>query len=454
MKRICILTFFCLLWSGFSVLAQEDLVGGLVWNDEEYNQQPLKIGYDLAAVGLPPAHSLKHYCPPVINQGSTNTSVAWAVAWYGRTLVQAVTCGRKEHSYLESYNAFFNHRLLVDDCTKPVSLTAMLKSIQQDGALKFREYKEVCPDTILPEISEAAKTHRLSGYTRLFQTFDSRDIKVNAIRAALAANNPVVVGSINTTSLEEAKEVWQITEQRTRKNAGQALCIIGYDDSKWGGAFEVVGSHGKSWGKHGFTWVKYDDVADVFQYGFELFDTQYGQCLVKTLEAQVKFIKTGGEVMEGTPSGFGSYALKQPYPNKTEFKIQITTTGRMFAYGLFADPSYNMFAFLPMEGQAVSNAFSEAKQNVMLPFGNFPFTLEPPTGTNQFVFVFSAVPLDVDQLSRTISRTPGDITQKVAELSTGRNIPKSIAWSNDLKFTATPERDFFAVMTVRMEQVD
>ena len=40
---------------------------------------------------------------------------------------------------------------------------------------------------------------------------------------------------------------------------GHAMCVIGYDDNKGGGAFEVMNSWGEDWGDNGFFWITYDD---------------------------------------------------------------------------------------------------------------------------------------------------------------------------------------------------
>ena len=40
---------------------------------------------------------------------------------------------------------------------------------------------------------------------------------------------------------------------------GHAMCIIGYDDQKEGGSFQIMNSWGSSWGSDGIAWVRYPD---------------------------------------------------------------------------------------------------------------------------------------------------------------------------------------------------
>jgi len=40
---------------------------------------------------------------------------------------------------------------------------------------------------------------------------------------------------------------------------GHAMCVVGYDDKKYGGSFLLMNSWGPEWGTNGFAWVRYGD---------------------------------------------------------------------------------------------------------------------------------------------------------------------------------------------------
>ena len=51
---------------------------------------------------------------------------------------------------------------------------------------------------------------------------------------------------------------------------GHALSLIGYDDNKEGGCFEIINSWGKEWGDKGRIWVKYSDFDKIVDEVYEV----------------------------------------------------------------------------------------------------------------------------------------------------------------------------------------
>lgn len=57
------------------------------------------------------------------------------------------------------------------------------------------------------------------------------------------------------------KDLWTParSEYNMRGFGGHAMCVIGYDDNKSGGAFQIMNSWGEQWGDRGYCWVRYTD---------------------------------------------------------------------------------------------------------------------------------------------------------------------------------------------------
>jgi len=79
--------------------------------------------------------------------------------------------------------------------------------------------------------------------------------------------NPVLIGMDISNAFQSAKVVY---EPDSISLGGHAMTIIGYDDDKYDGAFEVINSWGEDWGNEGYMWIRYKDFAESVRYGFEL----------------------------------------------------------------------------------------------------------------------------------------------------------------------------------------
>ncbi|MFN5911989.1 MAG: C1 family peptidase, partial [Bacteroidota bacterium] len=101
---------------------------------------------------------------------------------------------------------------------------------------------------------------------------------VTNVKLALANGLIVSVGVNLTESFQAGSAlnygVWAPTS--TEKSiGGHAMCVIGYDDSKYGGAFEVMNSWGTGYGENGFVWIKYNDFKKYVQEAYIIQTTDF-----------------------------------------------------------------------------------------------------------------------------------------------------------------------------------
>jgi hypothetical protein len=50
------------------------------------------------------------------------------------------------------------------------------------------------------------------------------------------------------------------------------MCVVGYDDNKYGGAFEIQNSWGTRWGNDGYIWISYRDFVAFIVQAFEILE--------------------------------------------------------------------------------------------------------------------------------------------------------------------------------------
>ena len=154
--------------------------------------------------------------------------------------------------------------------------------------------------------------------------------EVNDIKKAVYYDMPITVGfkltdsfddlmkSGNTSSNSTYSSLWnpQSWEEVTGVHA---MTIVGYDDSKYGGAFLVVNSWGKEFGDDGYVWIKYSDFKKYSREAYA-FDVEFGKNFNYEFDDFERYgIKSGlyeGEYIDDKLNGYGSWYSKE---NKTYY---------------------------------------------------------------------------------------------------------------------------------------
>lgn len=257
--------------------AQTRYHGGLLLDDESYYQVPYAKGFlsTLSQTKLTSSVSLKAYAPTPKNQGSYNNCVGWASAYAARSIMEARRRG-VTNTKLITANAFapgFIHNLIspTKSCYEPTAIEKALAVMQKTGAAKFSTVSQVCPSSLSRNAYASASRYKILAYERLFYYKEPASEKVMSIKKSLAEGLPVIAGMRCTPSFEYADgyDLWRPKESKqTRNFFGHALCIVAYDDNKYGGAFQIMNSWGTRWGNKGFIWVRYNDLTNFVKYGY------------------------------------------------------------------------------------------------------------------------------------------------------------------------------------------
>lgn len=359
---------------------------GLVLEDDRYNQLPIDPDYG-KELGLQGKVDNKARFPRVINQSNENNAVAWSATYYGMSALQS--------SVSDALSPAFTYRSVQQKslgCSEAISLIDVLESLSTQGAVPGRTMGFHCVDTLTKLLYDSAQRYLLSGYTRLFNTYDSKDRKVQAIKRAVHSKSPVVIGLLCPVSFQYAKEFWSPNEKPLREYGGHAVVVVGYDDAKFGGAFEVVNSWGKSWGKEGYSWIRYADVANFVLYGFEMLST------TEKTDLEITFTTAEGAKMDPLISKSGLYKFSQPYLTGQSFFIELFTKTPIFLNVIGIDVSGQSGQLFPASKQSYLLAAS-----LRLPAGGGYYTLEGAHGTNGLLFIFSRTQKALEQVIQSIS---------------------------------------------------
>ena len=283
---------------------------------------------------LPSSYSLRKHCPrPGRQKGGS--CVGWANGYTAMSIIYNIKFDLDttitKHTQL-AFDPYFIYSLIYledeNDCSEGTLCSMALDTLYHYG----------CKRKILPEITKCnskignkskyfARAFKISNFSTVPSDFFNNSVdlryRVNMLKEKIAAKNPLVIGSKTFGSIEyvgvKSSGLWDSYSNEII-DGGHAMCVVGYDDNKFGGAFEVMNSWGDYWGDDGFLWIKYDDflrkVDEVYfieTFYDEPFKVGNGTCYLGDCKNEYSFIKFNeksfyeGEFRNGNYDGYGIF---------------------------------------------------------------------------------------------------------------------------------------------------
>jgi hypothetical protein len=326
----------------FAFLAIFTLVGsygasaqGLIMSDDyksEFNAfEPADKGF---AEDVPPQASLRKYAPTPRNQQGS-TCVGWASAYAAMSTQYNFMYGitspvEKDAFAFDPY--FLFHQIKGEenaDCALGTSLLNALVAMRDYGVKR-----QLFPAHMVCETSMSTELYNRSlGYAKPYRIkdamiFDLANSETPSImKYAISIGYPILIGTNITEQMEvdsrakygAGKGLWEPKAEYKEKLGGHAMCIVGYDDTKFGGAWEIQNSWGTDVGDNGYIWIKYSDFNQIAVAAtiLELYDlnTAKPACQLGNCENEYSRADFGngevyeGELKNGTYNGWGYLKL-------------------------------------------------------------------------------------------------------------------------------------------------
>lgn len=441
MKRfLTILSIVTVAFSGFS----QEYGTGLLFDDAAYNEIPKKpnnVSFfdELANVK---SASLKDYVPTVKNQGGYGTCLGWSMGYYGRTILEAKqqdiqnTNAIDEMAFSPIYT--YLHAKVQDDnynCAKGAYIHLGAQSLVENGSPLLKEYPEAeyCANEIPEYLSEAASRNKIQEYRGLLTENLPYLEKIENVKRALYNGNPVIGGFRVENALHIAKNVYIADGGPTP--SGHAMCIVGFDDDRYGGAFEIVNSWGTNWGNNGYIWMKYEDFAKLCVYAVELIPVPKPVDEYKTLSADVRVELRGGtpmplargdaefkksilgwqDVIKDTPDdnfSLGDYKSGIVYPAGTSYKMRVNINKAAYVYVFGADSAGENNILFPYE-DGISPYFDYQETELVLPGEEYSFRLNKEVASDYTILVFSLEKIDYKDVLNKLNQMEGELNDKL-----------------------------------------
>lgn len=327
---------------------------GYNFNKQEFEKASIYEGLDEgnSKNALPEAVTLLRFAPSRLNQGEQGSCVAWSSAYAAQTILTAAATGQNPDHIRFSPSYLYN-QIRLEGCQGSYIQRAM-EAMSANGGVPLSQYPYTDQDCErIPSSSDkqAGRANLIHGFTRLT---DGNDISVRSIKEHLAKDAPVVIGMMVGQSFMQdmmGRELWtpQGMDASQMGMGGHAMCVIGYDDRKFGGAFQIMNSWGPEWGKNGVAWVRYGDFKQYVReaYGIDPLPKRSNVAAIP-LECNIGLKNNDSKQYIGLrAAGSNLFSNTSPIKKGTRFKIEIQNVTECYTYVFGMENDNSSYVLFP-----------------------------------------------------------------------------------------------------------
>ena len=405
---------------------------------------------------MPSSHSLRPYCPNVKSQGNYGTCTSWATAYYARTICEAVNNEWTDKQTItdEAFSPTFVYALVKEitdhNCSKGANTFDAMMKIKEKGVPKLRDLPYQCsePNILTALIHSSAQRYKIDNVIALWGILNANRDKVVSVKKALSENCPVCISFqvFHSFHTNHGSDCWYgKTSVSDAYVGGHAICVIGYDDNKYGGAFEIINSWGPEWGNGGYCWITYDAFRQYTNYAVQMI------CRTRTVNKQfsgsLKFNLSTGEEMRASLNN-ASYRIAGEYISGTRYRIYISNNQPAYVYVIGSDLQNNVSKVFPPDN--LTSAYLGYKSNnIAIPDESWFVEMDNTKGKDYICVLYSAEELDINSIVSQIKNTYGSFYDKVNSVLGSKIVPRNeINYSqNMIQFSAQSNRTIVPIIT-------
>jgi hypothetical protein len=281
---------------------------GFIWDKKVAAHHKTYERVGLSRALLPTSISLEKYLPYIQHQGSIGMCAAYSIATC-RTIVYARNNNLTDINKIsaESYSPYYTYQRVLSTRSSGKwggGLMPYMNKINDFGYAKIKdiEYPYYYPftsnhlwDFAVPTHFdldiESVKEDKFDYIVSILPTENIEDTVsdlIRQIKVELSKEIPILFGMSPMPSILAAvggngEDYWDNSieveceqcsnltndisglckeHKKDWKGQGHAMVLIGYDDEKYGGSFQIVNSWGEDWGDNGKIWIKYEDFVE------------------------------------------------------------------------------------------------------------------------------------------------------------------------------------------------
>lgn len=236
---------------------------GLKWSDDiktsMANHQAELSHEDFSAVAIPSSTDWTLNMPPVGDQGSQGSCVAWSMGYALRTYLYQVKTNWGVQTADHQFSPAYIYNQInggVDQGSSPYDAARLLES-QGCATLAVMPYDDSDYAT------QPNATQRANAANYKIADWEYLNNDTSAIKTALASG-PVWTGTtVYWTSGWQSSGDISLAQVSSGMSpaGGHGICLVGYDDTHptadGMGAYKFINSWGRAWGHSGYGWISY-----------------------------------------------------------------------------------------------------------------------------------------------------------------------------------------------------
>jgi hypothetical protein len=384
---------------------------------------------------LPEAVSLLRYAPERGDQGQQGSCVAWSSGYAAQTILFSAATHADPNQIKFSPSYLYN-QIRLDGCQGSYIQRAM-DAMTRNGGIPLSDYpydENDCEREPNGAQVRQGQQFRIHGFTRL--TNDNEMINPRALKEHLAKDAPVVIGMMVGQSFMRdmmGQELWEPSgmDASGMGMGGHAMCVIGYDDKKFGGAFQIMNSWSPNWGKDGVAWVKYGDFKEYVREAYGIDPLPKTDAVANIpLECAIGLVNNDGKQYIRLRSAGGNlFQTVTSIKAGTRFKMELknATPCYVYIFGQETDKSsYVLFPYLK-PGETVSKHSPYCGITGYRLFPKSQSLTADSIGKQDYIaVVVSKDQLDYDKVNQAINQSKqGSYQAKVNEALQGILIPSA-----------------------------
>lgn len=235
-------------------------LGGAMGDDTTAIENDIYLG----SGQLPGSVDLSPYFPPIGDQGSYGTCVAWATAYNHKSFLEA---------WDDNHRTTFNSSQMFSPKYLFWSIPSSQKGADCNGTGFEPAYDVMIangvanmattPYTNLGDCSASpSSSENTNASDYKIESYRQVNVEIETLKQYLAQNRALSFGAKlgeNFMAWNSSDVIYDDTDTYHGQHAYHAMTLCGYDDSKGNnGAFRVVNTWGTGWGDGGYIWVDYN----------------------------------------------------------------------------------------------------------------------------------------------------------------------------------------------------